>query len=90
MTGKSQHGFKAKHSTMNAGIKQQSLIARALKDNKYAMMSSMDLSSAFDVENVGLLIKTLEIIGLSYDIILIFTEWLISRYCYISTGKNEL
>ena len=39
LTGKSQHGFKAKHSTMTAGLKLQSVIARALDDDEYALMS---------------------------------------------------
>ena len=42
-----------------AGLKIQSVIARALNDGEYALMSTLDLSSAFDVVNIELLIKRL-------------------------------
>ena len=41
-TGKPQHGFKSKHSTATAGMKLQSIIPRALNDNEYALMSTLD------------------------------------------------
>ena len=64
LTGKPQHGFKNKHSTTTAGMQIQYLIARALDDDEYALMASLDLSSAFDVVNVELLLKRLRIMGL--------------------------
>ena len=90
ITNKSQHGFKHKHSTKTAGLKLQSIIARALDGDNYALMATLDLSSAFDVVNVELLLKRLKIMGLPSDIILLVSEWLTTRYFYISLeGGNS-
>ena len=48
----------------------QSLIATALDGDEYVGMASLDLSSAFDVVDTGLLLKRLEVIGLPADIVL--------------------
>jgi hypothetical protein len=90
LTGKSQHGFKKKHSTNTAGLTIQSLIARALDGDNYALMASLDLSSAFDVVNVKLLLKRLRVIGLPGDLIELISKWLESRYFYVTIdGKNS-
>ena len=90
LTGKPQHGFKTKHSTATAGLKIQSVIARALNDGEYALMSTLDLSSAFDVVNIELLLKRLRIMGLPSDIVLLISEWLQTRYFYVSIeGDNS-
>jgi hypothetical protein len=60
LTKSAQHGFKKFRSTATAGLTIQSVLARAIDNNKYAMMSSLDLSAAFDVENVKLLVKRCE------------------------------
>ena len=65
--GKSQHGFKANHSTNTSGLRLQSILARALDGGKYALMATLDLSAAFDVVNVELLIKRLVKLGLPND-----------------------
>ena len=53
-------------------------------------MSSIDLSAAFDVVNVELLIKRLRIIGMPNDVIELITIWLEQRYYYVSldTGNS--
>ena len=51
ITGKQQHGFKAKHSTASAGLVLQSLIARALDEDNHVILASLDLSAAFDFVN---------------------------------------
>ena len=56
---KGQHGFKK--GTASAGLLLQSLIARALDDGEFVAMARLDLSSAFDVVDVPLLIKRLKI-----------------------------
>jgi exonuclease III len=84
LTGKPQHGFKAKHSTTTACMTLQSLIARALDGDEYALMATLDLSSAFDVVNVELLLKRLTIMGLPSDMILLISEWLRTRFFYVS------
>ena len=55
ITNKGQHGFKTGKSTNTAGLLVRSLIARALDEDNYALLASIDLSSAFDVVNVKLL-----------------------------------
>ena len=49
---------------LNAGLTLQAILGRALQENKYAIMSSIDLSSAFNVINIELLVKRLKILGL--------------------------
>ena len=61
ITGKQQHGFKKNHSTSTVGILLQSLISRALDEDNFALMASLDLSAAFDIVNIKLLIKRLKI-----------------------------
>ena len=57
LTGKQQHDFKK--STATAGALLQSMISRAADENCYVVMASLDLSMAFDLVNVELLIKRL-------------------------------
>ena len=83
LTGKPQHGFKQKRSTATAGLTLQSILARALDQDNYAIMSSIDLSAAFDVVNVKLLLKRLQIIGLPNDIIKLIEIWLKNRMFYV-------
>ena len=52
LTSENQHGFKRKHSTSTAALSLQSAIATALDNNKFAIMASLDLSSAFDLVNI--------------------------------------
>ena len=61
ITNKGQHGFKTGKSTNTAGLIVQSLIARALDKDNYALLASIDLSSAFDVVNIKLLLKGMKI-----------------------------
>ena len=90
LTGKAQHGFKRKHSTTTAGLTLQSLLARALNEDNFALMSSLDLSAAFDVVNIELLPKKLQIIGLPDDMINLISNWLTERYFYVSIeGENS-
>ena len=42
-------GFKQGKSTITAGLAIQSLIARALDNDEYFVLGSLDLSVAFDV-----------------------------------------
>ena len=51
-------------------------------------MSSYDLSVAFDVVNVKLPLKRLEIIGFSKDIIGLIRAWVCERHCYVSLNGN--
>ena len=83
LTGKPQHGFKQNRSTATAGLTLQSILTRALDEDNYAVMSSIDLSAAFDVVNIKLLLKRLNIIGLPKDIIKLIEIWLKNRMFYV-------
>ena len=69
LTGKEQHGFKKGKGTATAGLLLQSLVSRALDNDNYVAMASIDLSAAFDVVDIGLLIKRLKIVGLPSDLV---------------------
>ena len=57
LTGKNQPGFKKKRSTSTLSSQLQSIIGRALDEDKFVLVASLDFSSSFDVVNVDLLIK---------------------------------
>jgi hypothetical protein len=60
ITGEQQHGFKKNRSTITAGLTIQSLISREMDEDKFVVMSSLDLSAAFDLVNLDLLLKRLK------------------------------
>ena len=75
--------------TAMAGLTLQYLIARALDDNKYVLMASLDLSAAFDIVNVPLLVKRLRVIGLPNDVVELIEMWLRERFSYILKSKSN-
>ena len=90
LTGKPQHGFKKNHSTAFLGLTIQSLLTNALDENNFTLMASLDLSKAFDVVNVGLLIKRLHIIGIPCDVVSLIEIWLKNRFFYVSIDGENL
>ena len=83
LTGNCQHGFKKSRGTVTAGLQLQSLISRALDDDEFVAMASLDLSAAFDVVNVPLLITRLRVVGLPNDVIRLIEVWLTERLFYV-------
>ena len=69
LTNSCQHGFKKNKGTASAGLLLQSMISRALDEDEFVAMASLDLSSAFDVVDVPLLIRRLGVLGLPDDVI---------------------
>ena len=68
----------------------QSEVARALDSNKFSIMASLDLSSAFDIVNVDILFKRLLIVGLPNDPINLIRIWLNDITYYVSAkGHNS-
>lgn len=61
----------------------QSILARALDQDNYALMASIDLSAAFDVVNIELLIKRLKLIGIPKDVVELIKIWLKNRLFYV-------
>jgi endonuclease/exonuclease/phosphatase family metal-dependent hydrolase len=91
ITGHDQHGFKKGRSTSTLAITLQSILARALDEGKYGLVSSLDLSSAFDVVNIDLLLKRLKIVGMPEDLIALVSVWLRNRSYYVSVdGENSI
>ena len=64
----------------------QSLIARALNEDNYVIMASLDISAAFDVVNTDLLLKRLRIMGLPDDVVGLIETWLRNRLFYIQVN----
>ena len=69
----------------------QSLIARALDEDKHCIMASIDLSSAFDVVNYDLLLKRLRVVGLPADLVALVEIWLKNRNFYVKVnGRTSI
>ena len=45
LTGNCQHGFKKNRGTCSAGLQLQSLISRALDDDEFVAMASLDITT---------------------------------------------
>jgi hypothetical protein len=60
------------------------MIARALDDDNYIALASIDLSSAFDKVDVQMLLKRLRIFGLLVDDVNLIEIWLRERYFHVS------
>ena len=67
LTGNNQHGFKKERSTITASLDIQSRVAALMDQDQYVAMASLDLSAAFDVVNVDLLLVRLRKMGLPID-----------------------
>ena len=83
LTGKMQHGFKKGKSTVTALKEIQSQIATKIDQGQYVAMGSLDLSAAFDVVNVDLLIKRLTTLGLPTDWVSLLDSWLRERAAFV-------
>ena len=90
LTGYEQHGFKKKRSTVTAGLTLQTIIAREMDMDSYVAMSSLDLSAAFDLVNLDLLMKRLKIMGIPGDLLQLLEVWLRQRSFYVeANGQNS-
>ena len=65
------------------------MIARAVDENCFVLMASLDLSMAFDLVNVELLVKRLKIMGFPQDLITLIREWLTGRSSCLTELVNE-
>ena len=83
LTGEGQHGFKKNRSTTTAGLSIQSKLARILDNNEFAVVASLDLSSAFDVVDHELLFHRLQVMGIPNDIVQLLRGWLTGRLAYV-------
>jgi hypothetical protein len=89
LTGETQHGFKPNRSTITAALTIQSIISRALNDDKYVVAASLDLSAAFDVVDRCLLFKRIKVMGIPKDVTDLLRDWLSNRQSYVEIGGNS-
>ena len=88
LTGDNQHGFKKNRSTTTASADIQSKISALMDEDQYVAMASLDLSAAFDVVNVDLLLKRLRTMGITEDITHLLESWLKNRLCYVEVRDS--
>jgi hypothetical protein len=88
LTGQNQHGFKKERSTITASVEIQSRVATLMDQDQYIAMASIDLSAAFDVVNVDLLLVRLKKMGLPNDVINMLESWLKNRLCYVEVRNS--
>jgi hypothetical protein len=91
LTGNNQHGFKKERSTITASVDIQSRVAALMDQQEYVAMASLDLSAAFDVVNVDLLLARLRKMGLPTDVNEIDKQWInMPRDVYKTECKRRL
>ena len=69
-----------------AGLKIQSIITRAVDKDMSVLMASLDLSAAFDLFNLDLLLKRLKKMGLPEDVLDLLDVWLRGRHFYVEAN----
>jgi hypothetical protein len=90
LTGETQHSFKPNRSTVTAALSIQSIISRALDEDKFVVAASLDLSVAFDVMNRDLLFQRIRIMGIPDDLTNLLEDWLSDRQSYVEVrGKTS-
>jgi hypothetical protein len=69
----------------------QNIISKALDEDKQVLLASLDLSAAFDIVNIDLIIKRLRILGLPNDNMDLIKVWLKNHMFYVTVeGKNSM
>jgi len=74
---------KKERSTITASVDIQSRVAALMDQDQYVAVASLDLSAAFDVVNVDLLLVRLRKMGLPTDMIKLLESWLKDRQSYV-------
>ena len=74
--------------TVTAALHLQSIIASALDNNNYFVLSSLDLSSAFDIVNRDLLFERLKIFGIPEDVRQLIENWLEDILFYVECSSG--
>ncbi len=83
ITGERQHG------TVIAPKEIQSQIARRIDEGQYVAMGSLDLTAAFDVVDVDLLMKQLLTLGLPSDWLDLLEAWLRDRATFVEVSADR-
>ena len=69
-------------STATVGLLLQSILANDADIGEHVLMASLDLSAGFDIVNVPLLLRRLEILGLHSDVLRLIRTWITNRSYY--------
>ena len=64
------------------------MIARVLDRGKYSIMAILELTAAYDMVNVELLIWRLKIVGLPEDVFSLVEIWLKGRSYYVNVVRK--
>jgi hypothetical protein len=83
-------GFRKGRSTVSAARVLQHEIAKAMDNNNYVAVASLDLSSAFDIVNINLMLTLLITMGLPQDVVELLHEWLVGRFPIRGSGRVML
>jgi retron-type reverse transcriptase len=78
-----KHGFRKGRSTVTAIMDLQRIITTNMDIDEYVAVASLDLSAAFDVVNVNLLMERLNAMGMPGDLIQNLSSWLTDRAAYV-------
>ena len=65
-------------------------VRKGILPGNTALMASIDLSAAFDVVNLDLLMERLRVVGLPGDVLGLIEVWLRDRYFYVEIGDLNL
>ena len=68
---------------MTAAAEIQSIISRAIDENIYYVLASLDLIAAFDLVNRDLLFERMQVMGIPDDIVTLLKDWLNDRKFYV-------
>ncbi len=89
LIGEGQHGFKKGRSTVTALKEIQSQIARKIDEGQYVAMCSLDLTAAFDLVDIDLLMKRLLTLGLPSDWLNLLGAWLRDRAAFVEVSEDR-
>ena len=84
-----QHGFRKGKSTVTAIVELQRIISTHMDMDEYVAVASLDLSAAFDIVNINLLLHRLETMGMPKDLIKLLTNWLTDRAAYVEVDGES-
>jgi hypothetical protein len=81
--------IKIKNTAVTALKEIQSQIARQIDEGHYVAMGSLDLTAAFDVVDINLLMKRINTAGLPSDWTELLEAWLRDRAAFIEVSAHR-
>jgi len=86
--GTHQHAFRKGSSTTTAGLVFQDFIANELDQNKIVFVYSADLTAAFDVLRLNLLVKNLLDLSINKALVRVIYNFLNERSAFVQIGEK--